>query len=204
MSVKQISAVWQNVNVTGAELALLLALADISDDNGQNIRPSVQYLAWKTGSCQRSVENYMGKWKAMGVLIPVARWNVYTEQRLPLQLQAGGQHKGGRGIVVVYALDLNKFPRKKSWEEYRGFTIKGAELTPFVGAEKGAGCDSKRRTLQQEKAQIAAAHIRKNREVEPGEVAVRPVRAKRQRAGDPRRQGFIDALKKPGITTFQL
>lgn len=48
MSIKVMNAVWANADCSGSELLILLALADFSDDNGENIYPSMQTLARKS------------------------------------------------------------------------------------------------------------------------------------------------------------
>lgn len=48
MSIKVMNAVWAYADCKGSELLILLALADFSDDNGENIYPSMQTLAHKS------------------------------------------------------------------------------------------------------------------------------------------------------------
>lgn len=48
MSIKVMNAVWAYADCSGSELLILLALADFSDDNGENIYPSMQTLAQKS------------------------------------------------------------------------------------------------------------------------------------------------------------
>lgn len=47
MSIKVMTDVWAYADCKGSELLMLLALADFSDDNGENIYPSMQTLAGK-------------------------------------------------------------------------------------------------------------------------------------------------------------
>lgn len=48
MSIKVMTDVWAYADCKGSELLILLALADFSDDNGENIYPSMQTLAKKS------------------------------------------------------------------------------------------------------------------------------------------------------------
>lgn len=48
MSIQVMTDVWAYADVKGSELLILLALADFSDDNGENIYPSMQTLARKS------------------------------------------------------------------------------------------------------------------------------------------------------------
>lgn len=48
MSIKVMTDVWAYADCKGSELLILLALADFSDDNGENIYPSMQTLAQKS------------------------------------------------------------------------------------------------------------------------------------------------------------
>jgi hypothetical protein len=47
MSLKILSEIWTEANVSGSELLVLLALADFADDDGRNIYPSMPTLAHK-------------------------------------------------------------------------------------------------------------------------------------------------------------
>jgi hypothetical protein len=191
MSVKLMSRVWGTIGLSGSELILALALADIADDEGNNIRPSVSYLAWKANVSERTVQSILDKWITSGALVPVAAWDWRAEERRPLKLTEDGKPQGGRGILTIYKLDLTKFPTKKSWGELRGFTrengdevapvspVKGAEVAPFTSIPqsapatvKGANCDTKGCNLdtkgcnlQHERVQSSVAHNRKIREV---------------------------------------
>ncbi len=61
MSIKIMNRVWQEAQVGGSELLVLLALADFSDDDGRNIYPSIQTLSYKvrltTTQTRRIVHN---------------------------------------------------------------------------------------------------------------------------------------------------
>jgi hypothetical protein len=48
VSIKVMTDVWAYADCKGSELLMLLALADFSDDHGENIYPSMQTLAEKT------------------------------------------------------------------------------------------------------------------------------------------------------------
>lgn len=47
MSIHVMNLVWAHADVKGSELLILLAMADFSDDNGENIFPSMQTLGRK-------------------------------------------------------------------------------------------------------------------------------------------------------------
>jgi hypothetical protein len=47
MSIKVMNTVWAHAECKSTELLVLLALADFSDDNGENIYPSISTLAQK-------------------------------------------------------------------------------------------------------------------------------------------------------------
>lgn len=107
MSTRQTDKVWQQVNVNGQEKLLLLAIADISNHEGDNIHPSDDYLVWLTGIPKRTVKYYKARWKDMGVLVVVEN------------------EKGGRGNYVHYKLNLELFTKKSAW------IGKGAIAAPF-------------------------------------------------------------------------
>ncbi len=70
MSVRQMSKVWE-LDVRHPQRLLLLALADHADDGGRSVRPSIAYLAWKTGYQERQVRNIVRDLRKLGALVPV-------------------------------------------------------------------------------------------------------------------------------------
>jgi hypothetical protein len=63
MSIKLMTQVWQRLNCSGGELLLALAIADISDDDGDRIYPSVATLADKTRQSERQVQRQLKKFR---------------------------------------------------------------------------------------------------------------------------------------------
>jgi len=112
--------VWRKLDVAGTEKVLLLAVADIANDEGENIHPSNEYLEWMTGVPVRTIQYYKAKWKKIGGLVPVEN-----------------EH-GGAGNFVRYKLNLGAFPIKAGWRT--AGEKKGAIVTPFVSPE---GCKEK-------------------------------------------------------------
>lgn len=55
--------VWQRLNCSGGELLLALALADIADDDGDRIYPSVATLADKTRQSERQVQRQLKRFR---------------------------------------------------------------------------------------------------------------------------------------------
>lgn len=55
VSIKVMTDVWADADCKGSELLVLLALADFSDDEGENIYPSMQTLARKTRLSDKQV-----------------------------------------------------------------------------------------------------------------------------------------------------
>src|SRR5262245_34554935 len=58
MSAKIMGRVW-DLDLPHAEMLVLLAMADHADHNGENIRPAVGLIAWKTGYSERQVHRIM-------------------------------------------------------------------------------------------------------------------------------------------------
>jgi hypothetical protein len=137
MSTRCTDIVWQELDVSGPEKLLLLAIADISNHEGDNIHPSNDYLVWLTGIPLRTVQLYKARWKESGALLPIEN------------------EKGGAGNFVRYLLNLDVFPRKTEWERKGARTaffrkrrkdVATASLAPpkgAVGAPKGAVDDEK-------------------------------------------------------------
>ena len=55
MSIRVMTQVWGSGRFDGNQLLLLLALADLADDGGGNVFPSVQKMAEKTRAARRTV-----------------------------------------------------------------------------------------------------------------------------------------------------
>jgi len=95
---------------------LAAALADIANDDGTSIYPSVAYVAWLLSSSKRFVQDGMAKLKTRGVLEVVAN--------------AGG----GRSLTVEYRMIEEKLPLRQAWRNIR----KDANRASFSGSGKGA------------------------------------------------------------------
>lgn len=94
MSVKVMGRVWE-LELTPAKQIVLLALADHADHDGNNIRPGVPLIAWKTGYSERQVQRIMRELIEEGLLVEV-------------ETEKGKPH--------VYSLDLSKAVPKLPYE----------------------------------------------------------------------------------------
>lgn len=85
MSAKVMGQVF-DYETSPTEQAVLLALADHADHNGENVRPSVELLAWKTGMSERGVQGILSRLRDRGVLVvaKLARHHRATEYRIVL------------------------------------------------------------------------------------------------------------------------
>lgn len=97
MSVKIMGELWECV-LPQNEQHVLLALADHADHNGENVYPSVGFVAWKLGYSERTVWRVMTELKRRGIL-------VLTAER--------------PGTSNVYRIDLAGVPRKPKYEGRR-------------------------------------------------------------------------------------
>ena len=71
MSIKIMTQVWSRLNCGGGELLLALAIADIANDDGERIYPSVEKLAIKSRQGHRTVQRQLKEFRAKGWLIVV-------------------------------------------------------------------------------------------------------------------------------------
>jgi hypothetical protein len=110
--------VWQTVDVTGAELLLLLSYADICDDQGNGIWCSDEYTMWKTGIGRSTLVATKKKWREMGVLYPVGFYHIESKQSIRADVNAT-RGVGGRGWTILYQLCLDPLPAKTAWKEGR-------------------------------------------------------------------------------------
>ena len=115
MSIKQMIKVWEH-QFSHPKQSVMLALADHAHDDGTNVRPSIDYIAWKTGYSRRSVQNIIYELKAEGILV-LARasdrrtpneykidWNKATTKRPFVRENRGAEsapHTKNRGAVAV-------------------------------------------------------------------------------------------------------
>ena len=123
-----------------AELKPLAAtLADIGDDDGTSIYPSIEFVAWRLSRSRSAVEVGLRKLRAMGILIPV-------------------ELGGGRGKPTEYRLIEKKLPTREPWNETRkritnpidstGFPQKNPIASNGVSAVNHVVCDEKPRCLE--------------------------------------------------------
>jgi hypothetical protein len=100
---------------------LAATLADIANDDGTSIYPSVAYVAWRLSSSERFVQDGMAKLRALRVLEVVANSG------------------GGRSLTVEYRMMEESLPSRPPWCRAR----KGANRASFSGSEMGALQDRK-------------------------------------------------------------
>lgn len=89
------------------DMLLLVALADHGADDGTRVYPSVNYLAWKTGLSERFIRERMAGWRESGALEVV------------------NGETGGRGVTVMYRLNIEALPPK---EKFSGIPSGAARL----------------------------------------------------------------------------
>ncbi len=71
MSVLQMARVWGQELSPATDGFVLMALADMSDDEGLNCVPSVPYLAWQTGQSERQVRRILNRLEDGGYITPL-------------------------------------------------------------------------------------------------------------------------------------
>lgn len=98
MSTKKITEVWES-DISAPWQQILLAMADIADDDGNSLFPSVGYLSWKTGKSERQIR---------ALLADLREAKVLTVSR------PSSQH-----YPTHYHLDPSVLPKKTSWEILR-------------------------------------------------------------------------------------
>jgi hypothetical protein len=88
--------------LTDSQMMVALALADHSDDDGANIYPSIELIAWKVGKSERQVQRVIRDLEAIGLLEKVAearqhrpaeyRMNVWAAPSKPEPEDSQGRH----------------------------------------------------------------------------------------------------------------
>lgn len=102
---------------------LAAALADIGNDDGTSIYPSVAYMAWLLGRSTRSIQENLSRLRAQGVLVVVS----------------GGT--GGRSKSTEYRLLEASLPYRDPWRNHAG-----SSWFP----RNHEACDTKPRSLRRE------------------------------------------------------
>ena len=85
MRIRLMSQVWKH-QLDHSEQAVALTLADHADDEGNNIFPSVAYVAWKTGYEERQVQRIISKLRKRKCLILVHRASQHRANEYKLNL----------------------------------------------------------------------------------------------------------------------
>jgi DNA-binding transcriptional ArsR family regulator len=128
--------VWQS-NLDSHLKPLAAAMADIANDDGSSIFPSVAYLAWLLGKGERSVQHGLSELKELGIIEAVAF------------------EKGGRNHTTEYRLIEDRLPYRIPWKEIR----KGATSAPFT-KPKGENSGQERVQLSTQRVQSAAERVK--------------------------------------------
>jgi hypothetical protein len=128
--------VWQS-NLESHLKPLAAAMADIANDDGSKIYPSVAYLAWLLGKGERSVQQGLAELKTLGVIEAVAFMT------------------GGRNHPTEYRLIETALPYRTPWKELR----KGATSAPFE-IVKGATSDTKGCNSEQQRVHFSAERVK--------------------------------------------
>ena len=92
---------------------LAACLADEGNNQGLNIYPSIDFLAWKLGISPRSVQRGMAKLRQAAII------------------RAVGRKQFGRIFIPNYLLDVSKLPHRKPWSETRRGSI--GDVIPAFG-----------------------------------------------------------------------
>lgn len=117
------SQVWRSA-LKGELKPIAAVMADMGNDDGRGIYPSVAYLAWLLSTSERAIQNKLKELNSIGIVRRVTN------------------KEGGRGLVPRYRLYANKLPKRISWQELR----KGEHSAPFSESPeiKGEEIDAKR------------------------------------------------------------
>jgi hypothetical protein len=153
---------------------LAATLADIANDDGTSIYPSVEYVAWRLSSSHRAVRAGLSELRDSGVL------------ELLSAARPDGSPAGGRTLMAEYRMIEAKLPRREPW---RGKHENSACFTKRKPAKNDAKACKKRRERVKKTAETANVSLRK-RQRPVSEPPCGNLFAAAQR-GDPRRQPFV-------------
>ncbi len=94
MSVLQMAKVWGQQLTAPSDGLILMALADMSDDEGLNCIPSVPYLAWQTNQRERQVRRILNRLEDGGYITPLGFEIVDARKRISYGLNLTRPGKG--------------------------------------------------------------------------------------------------------------
>jgi hypothetical protein len=150
---------------------LAAALADIANDNGTSIFPSIAYIAWLLGDdiepsdkprMERTVQRGIKDLRELGILIHVGyrRYNRHTRTFEPTVAQ-------GRSSTPEYTLVEAALPERRPWQE-KGDNLSQPALervTPVTG--KGDKTTNERVTNGREKGDTSVTRSVLEPSIEP-------------------------------------
>ena len=110
------TAVW-NSDLDRASKYVLIAMADHADHLGENVRPSLSLIAWKTGYDERQVRRIVRQLEETGVLVR----------------ESDGT--GGRAVATEYRIDFRALPKRPPYRSQKadkksGYREEKADTTP--------------------------------------------------------------------------
>jgi hypothetical protein len=95
MSVVVMELAWYVGGLTPAQKAVLVALADHADDNGNQVYPAVERICIKTSYAERTVRRALADLRNMGLIhvVKEATYHASTEYKLDLPQMHSMQHR---------------------------------------------------------------------------------------------------------------
>lgn len=133
MSVKQTWMVWER-DIGGRDQLILLALADMADDFGGSLFPSMEYISWKTGLSVDTIRRSLRELAASGVLE---------------KLEDATPRRSAR-----YRLQLARLPLKSAYIRKRP-SDQGSQ----IATSEVAGCEGRGRKLPSDPTNLSLIHI---------------------------------------------
>jgi predicted transcriptional regulator len=132
MSGKISGQVW-DLDLPHREMFVLLAITDHADHDGNNMHPSVDLVAWKTGFSRRTVIRILNKLVDRGVLVRVTR----------------------PGYTSMYSANLDAAPKKKARPKVKrtrdtAMTHVNLSPVPTSRVKRTGGCATPSANLAQE------------------------------------------------------
>jgi hypothetical protein len=109
LSGKLAGEVWHS-NLDPNLKPLAAALADIGDDEGESIFPSVAHMAWLLGRSERSVYDGLKQLKKLSVLQVIANAKGGRRRRDDVE------RDGALGKTVEYRLNSSELPKRPAWK----------------------------------------------------------------------------------------
>lgn len=108
---------------------LAATIADLGNDDGTSIHPSIDYVQWRLGVSDRTVRRHLATLRRMGILLPVCHDSCIDT---PGRVHANG-------VPVHYQMVESALPQRTPWAEVRAANMADREAASAAKRDTPTG-----------------------------------------------------------------